>query len=305
MWPSRQATLQRVKASLQRHSSAVRPLVGITDPRALEALALQFVASLRREDYYRLVRAKPISPDRANPHHPSFDAERAVSYHVQQGNVDEAAWMIFLMTHFAKPAGTGWLRLRDLYGGLGGAVWDWQTVSSNPIAFKEWVAANWQQIRGKFGNHRKYETLRPHAARNLGAVVDSYIAWIGPNGHARRFADAIRQAGNDPHVIFSSLYDGMNVLSFGRLAKFDYLSTIGRYGIAPIAAGSAYLDEATGPAAGARLLFDGHSNSVTKPLVLQMYLDELDTSLSVGMAVMEDAICNWQKSPLRFKHFRG
>jgi len=287
------------------HASNVRALPGILDPCALDVLALQFIASLRREDYYRAVQQKRIGSSRANPHHVSFDAERAITYHVQNGNLEEAAWLIFLMTHFAKPAGSGWRRLIDVYGGLGTALWDWQTVRANPAAFKTWIANNWQQIGGKFGNHRKYETLRPTASRSFGAILDSYMSWIGPQGHAVHFGNTVRQTGNNPHTIFDALYREMDVLSFGRLAKFDYLSTLGRYGIAPISAGSAYLDEATGPAAGARLLFDGRSNSGTKATTLQTYMDELDGSLSVGMAVMEDAICNWQKSPRRFVHFRG
>ena len=165
----------------------------MADPQALETLAMQFVASLRREDYYRLVQRKPVSANRADPNHPDFDAERAVAFHVQRGNIDEAAWLAFLMTHFAKPADTGWLRLRDVYGRLGGGTWDWIAVSSNPTAFAAWLNANWRSIRGKFGNHRKYEALRPDAARNINSIVASYIRWIGDGGHRQFFANVIRQ----------------------------------------------------------------------------------------------------------------
>jgi len=34
-------------------------------------------------------------------------------------------------------------------------------------------------------------------------------------------------------------------------------------------------------------------------------LDELDEDLVIGMEVLEDALCNWQKSPLKFEHFKG
>ena len=97
----------------------------------------------------------------------------------------------------------------------------------------------------------------------------------------------------------------MSVLSFGRLAKFDFLAMLGRYGIAPIAAGSAYLRGATGPLRGARLLFDGRPNSITSLDTLQVFLDELDADLGMGMTITEDALCNWQKRPSRFHHFKG
>jgi hypothetical protein len=305
MWTSWEAERRRIDATLRRHSQVVQPLPGIATPAALDTLALQFVASLRREAYYKLVQRKPISARRANPNDPSFDAERAVAYHLQQGDVDEAAWLAFLMTHFARPEDTGWRRLQDVYGMLGAGIWDWRTVSANPAAFISWIAANWRSVRGKFGNHRKYESLRGDAGRGTGTVVESYVRWVGRNGHARLFADIVRQAGNDPHAIFDALYRSLDVKSFGRLAKFDYLSLIGRYSIAPIDAGSAYLSGATGPAKGARLLFDGRRDGPSSLRKLQVMLDALDADLQVTMKVTEDALCNWQKRPAGFVHFKG
>jgi hypothetical protein len=305
VWPSWEAEKQRIAAILARHSRAVRPLPGVAAPEALETLALQFVASLRRESYYDLVQKKPISARRANPNDPQFDAERAVAYHMQQGNVDEAAWLVFLMTHFGRPEDTGWRRLQDVYGKLGAGIWDWKTVRANPAAFTSWLAANRRRVGGKFGNHRKYETLRNDSKRGTGKVVESYVAWVGTNGHSRLLADVVRRTGNDPHTIFDALYDTLTVKSFGRLAKFDYLSLIGRYSIAPIDAGSAYLSGATGPVKGARLLFDGRPDGPSSLDMLQSMLDALDADLEVTMKVIEDALCNWQKSPTCFVHFKG
>jgi Alpha-glutamyl/putrescinyl thymine pyrophosphorylase clade 3 len=56
---------------------------------------------------------------------------------------------------------------------------------------------------------------------------------------------------------------------------------------------------------GARLLIDGDPKSRTKADVLDKVLQRLDETLDVGMQVMEDSICNWQKSPRKFVHFRG
>ena len=305
VWPSWQAEKLRIATALDDHGKKVRPLPGIANPKALDTLAMQFVASLRREAYYKLVQRKPIAESRADPNNPSFDAERAVAYHVQQGNIDEAAWLIFLMTHFAKPADNGWRRLQDVYGRLGAGIWDWATVSADPAAFAAWLAANWQRIRGKFGNHRKYESMQSGSNRSMAQVVDSYVNWIGNGGHRNMLAGVVRRTGNDPHVIFDALFRDLRVISFGRLAKFDYLSMLGRYGIAPIEAGSAYLDRATGPTKGARLLFGGLRDGRSTNQDLQNMLDALDVDLRVGMVVMEDALCNWQKKPLEFEHFKG
>lgn len=305
MWPSRQGQHAAVSAQLSAHSVNIQPLPGIANPVALDVLSWQIVASLRREDYYQGVQQKLISAARADPNNPSFDAERAVAYHTQNGNPEEAAWLVFLMTHFARPEETGWLRLRDVYGRLGTGTWDYATVSANPDTFVGWLTANWTQIRGKFGNHRKYETLDPGSMRYTGRVVRSYLDWVGPHGHVPKFAKIVHSAGNDPHVIFDAFYHDISVFTFGRLAKFDYLSLLGRYRLAPIQPGSAYLKGATGPARGARLLFDGNPDGSSTAEQLQGMLDQLDTQLHVGMAVLEDALCNWQKSPMHFQHFKG
>lgn len=304
-WPTRAAEKARLIAALDQHSNSVRSLPGIACPEARDTLATQFIASLRREDFYARVQAKQVSADKANPNHPKFDAERAVAYHMQNADVEEAAWLVFLMTHLARPADTGWLRLKDIYGRRGQGIWTWDIVSANPTSFSDWVYANAHGIRGKFGNHRKYESLGSGTKREFSKVLDSYVALVGSSQQSF-FADAVRNAGNNPGVIFDHLYKRLDaVLSFGRLAKFDYLALIGRYGIAPIAPGSAYLGGATGPATGARLLFLGSHGAAAKASQLQQWIDELDANLSVGMSVMEDALCNWQKSPTTFIHFKG
>jgi Alpha-glutamyl/putrescinyl thymine pyrophosphorylase clade 3 len=97
-----------------------------------------------------------------------------------------------------------------------------------------------------------------------------------------------------------------SVVSFGRTARFDYLTMIGKLGLASIEPGFAYMGGATGPLRGARLLFFGSATAggVT-PRQLDAWLAELDAYLGVGMQVLEDSLCNWQKSPGRFLRFRG
>ena len=97
-----------------------------------------------------------------------------------------------------------------------------------------------------------------------------------------------------------------SVGSFGRTARFDYLNMIAKLDLAKIEPGSTYMTGATGPLKGARLLF-GAPGAKAKPTQLNAWLIELDASLGLemGLQVLEDALCNWQKSPARFKPFRG
>ena len=92
------------------------------------------------------------------------------------------------------------------------------------------------------------------------------------------------------------------VWRFGRTSKFDYLSMAGKLGLANIKPGHPYLQYATGPLDGARLLF-GNSTANTQTTNLRLRELGLHLNLYYGMQIMEDAVCNWQKSPDTFISF--
>ena len=306
IWPTRAEEVDRLRHELRSFSDNTRPLPGIAEAAASEALALQMVASLRRLDFTRHLMSRDVDQRRADPSSPMFDPERAAILLARSGNLNEAVWLIFLSIHFGKHGRHGWRRLRDVYSGLGTERWSWERVSNNVPAFREWLSANADSIGGAFGNHRKYESLNGASPNGTGAAVASYVEWIGPeHSHSGRFASLVQAAGNDPHSIFDRFYNDMHVHRFGRLGKFDFLALLGRLGLAPIEPGQAYLAGATGPLAGARLLFGGDRQVALRAPLLETYVAELDGQLQVGKQVMEDSLCNWQKSPTKFVHFKG
>lgn len=201
----------------------------------------------------------------------------------------------------------------DIYGALGTTPWTWTRTSGAPILFKQWLANNLATLQNdgisrRFGGHRPYESLEiSQHNRGTAAAIESYVSWIGANrGHQLLFDDALAIAGNDPTALFDRLYRKMKVSSFGRLAKFDYLTMLGKLGFVPIEPGSPYLQGATGPLRGARLLFTGNTDSESIPTkILDQYIVELGAYIGVGMQVMEDSLCNWQKSPDKFEAYRG
>ena len=306
MWPSRQAIAAKLEAGLGQFSANQRALPGIADPAARATLAMQMVASLRRRDYLEIICTRDIGPDRADPNSAAFDPEKAAVFHMRTGDVDEAFWLVFLITHFGKSLTHGWQRLQEVYSGLGGQTWTWTRESTNPAAFRAWLLAHQDQIGGGFGSHRKRESVRADLAGGTAAVVDSYVAWVGPrHSHAVLMAQLTQAGGNSRESVFDHCYHSMNVRRFGRLGRFDYLCLLGRLGFANISPGRAYLKGATGPLSGARLLFGGNTHAAIEWATLEDWILELDAVLGVGMQVMEDSLCNWQKNPTQFVHFRG
>ena len=167
---------------------------------------MQMVASLRRLDYSEIIRARDISPDRADPNSPSFDPDRAAVLHMRAGRTDEAYWLVFLTIHFGKHLTYGWQRLREVYSGLGRQTWTWARVSANLAAFRAWLLNHQDQIGGGFGSHRKRESLRADLAGGTAAVVESYVAWVGPaRSHTALMATLTQAGGNSPEKNLRSL----------------------------------------------------------------------------------------------------
>jgi len=283
-------------------------LPGIQSPEAEGAFVEQILESIHRVRYVSIINARDVSPSRADPTNTLFDPIKAAIHHRRHNNLDEACWLVFLSVHFGRHLRDGWRLCADVYGGLGQKRWDWLTVTAKPTGFAGWLAKNEKHLKGRrFGNHRKYESLQAASAKGAAAVVASYVKWVDPpRTHQGMLNDCQRAVGSDPTVMFDYLYHSMDAVArFGRTAKFDYLTMLGKLQLAPIEPGIPYMSGATGPLKGARLLLRGSSGAPLSSQSADKTVSELGRLLGVGMQVLEDSLCNWQKSPKQFKPFRG
>ena len=283
-------------------------LKGISDDGARTCLVRQMIDSLHRIEFVKRLGDRQVSQHRLDPASLLFDPIKAAFLHTLNGSCDEAAWLIFLATHFGFNSKHKWELTRRVYGALQKApAWTWLRTSSNLVEFEAWFIENAAKLSEVgFGNHRKYESIKVGAENNLFATVSSYVAWVGQNrGHAMLFKDVAANSGSDSKPLFDGLYSDMKVVQFGRTAKFDYLTMLGKIGVVDIEPPFPYLSGATGPVRGAALLLTGDTDSKIKTLILTDLVVSLGESLGLGMQVMEDSLCNWQKSPLRYQGFRG
>lgn len=309
MRPRDRERAERLEHNLQVFDQENRPLPGIHEPANRTALVEQLLESIHRIRFVGMILNRELSDRRCNPADPLFDPLKASIIHQRRGDIEEAFWLVFLFVHFGRHARAGWRYAREVYGSLGnGNLWSWTRVSSDVAGFRAWLDAHQAELlrggvpRG-FGNHRKYQSLDAYSPTGTGAAVATYVAWLNPpRTHAQMMEQAYEDAGCDPRKAFDGLYKSMvTVASFGRMARFDYLTMVGKLGLAEIEPGSTYMEGSTGPLRGAQLLFGRRTSAA----VLDEWLAELGAALGVGMQVLEDALCNWQKSPGRFVPFRG
>ncbi len=288
-------------------------LLGIRSEAQRRTFVEQLVESIRRIQYIAVIQKRKLGSKLADPSRDIFDPLKASIIFRRRGWLDEACWMVFLSVYFGKHRHAGWRYAREVYSGRGsGAKWTWKRTSGNPGAFRKWIAHYRRFITRVgsphgFGNHRKYETFNSRSSRGTGAAITSYVAWIGSHrSHRRFFEQTKRIAGVKPAKMFDYLFHSMAcVASFGRTARFDYLTMLGKLGLVSLQPGLPYLHGATGPYEGAKLLFGRKKYLGQDRTKLDNAVAKLGRHLGVGMQVMEDALCNWQKSPRTFKAFRG
>lgn len=311
MRPKDRARANIIGDALKKFNNEDTNLAGLSSAARIECLVEQIIDSIRRIEFVHVIRDSKHDSRRKDPAHSLFDPLRAAATFQQEGEYDQAYWMTFLATHFGKHSVDGWSLCAAFYGKLGDqAIWDWESASANEGDVRSWMEENRNRLDAlpyRFSNHRKYVSLTAGGERGTAAAIESYIRWIKNNGgHVELIRNTHRSVGQEPKAAFDSLYFQMNdVRQFGRLGKFDFLTMIGKLGLAPIEPGIPYMKGASGPLLGAKLLLQNDTEGNAKPSDLDNLLAKLGDKLGLGMQVMEDSLCNWQKSPDAFISFRG
>lgn len=308
---NRMQNFERRIANFQYKNS---PALGVLTHARRHTLARQIIDSLRRADFVRTISRMPVSVHRCDPGSRLFDPLKASIYYRNRGLFDEAHWITFLGTHFGKHESQGWNLAAKVYGGLQNRpFWTWARASQDPDGITNWLHANRSyfldpQNNLKFSNHRKYEALDTQSRNHTGEVAASYIRWVLQHGDHRTLINNIQaEAGQNPHAVFDGFYSEMkkNVVRFGRLGAFDHVCMIGKLDLAPVEPGSAYIGTATGPRRGADLLLFNDVDAKTPARELERALIDFGQHIGIGMQEVEDSLCNWQKSPDSYRHFRG
>lgn len=301
----------QISTTLDAYTKDIKTLPILEDPETREVFIKQLIDSIRRIKYVTTITERRISSSIANPYTDGFNPLKAAIYHLQNKNVDEACWLVFLLTHFGKSKGSGWLLTQDFYKGFDQKILSWNLVSSNFPILRNWIESRSNEIKNlhpkrTFSNHRKYESLRSDTTKSIYNVFNSYVSLIMEYGnHTNLFQAVLAEEEGCKYASFDNLYKKFSkVVSFGRTGKFDFLTMIGKLGMIDIEPPKTYMSGATGPLSGCRLLFGVNKS----PTQFEKDLFDLCKSLPInpfGMQVLEDALCNWQKSPNKYVYFSG
>jgi len=294
----------KTRIELFEHNYGVLPGIELNDRR--ESFVCQVYDSCKRVEVVNLLKQRGQGLLSTNPHSGSFNPLKGAIYFDSIGEFEEAVWLVFLLTVTGKNKKTRWELCKNLYGGItNDTIWNWDQVFNNINKYTNWINNNHTIIkRGvSFGNHRKFETLKP-GNKSCANTIQTYLELIKVNGNQKAFFTNVLNNTSSPAEAFDKLYHIFDAINrFGRTSRFDFLTMLGKINIIPVEPGKLYLSNSTGPLQGCRILFGQNM----KTEVYENKLSNLHTILSqrFGMQILEDAICNWQKSPNRYVKFIG
>lgn len=302
----------QLKKSLDKYQQNIN-LPGINTPVKEHAFLLQLIDSISRIKYITILKTIGLSQLRKDPSNSLFDPLKAAILLNREGDDLEAIWLVFLFTHFGKNKKSGYGLLKCFYGKNNiGESFSYLDVLIDIQGCKLWIHTNQLALKnsGSFSNHRKYQSTQAYNNAGTGSTIESFINWIGDDLNVFKSHIPLNIL-SDKNLLFDYLYEQSfkNIVGFGRLACFDFVTMLGKIGIFDCEPASPYLQYSTGPIVGTKLLFGtpvGTSNND-----LNDYLTDLgdhlahDIGIDYSMQVLEDAVCNWQKSPNNYIYFTG
>lgn len=311
MRPEDKKLTRDLTEKLYSFDAHVFALPGVNSRYSMRCFVVQLIDSIRRIKYIEVIRSRKVSEVYSDANNKFYDPLKAAIWHLQNNELDEACWQVFIFTHFGKNKRSAWSLPREVIKGNRSGQWTWEHICHDFEKFRSWLNTNQAVIKsaGSFGNHRKYQSLDAFSYTGTGNAIGSYIEWVGSSHrHQELFGRFAVDIGRDPMILFAYMYKEMNnVVSFGRTARFDYLTMLGKLGLVLITPDCTYLEDATGPKRGAKLLFSGSVNTSISNENLNLMVEFLEDYLDLffGMQVLEDAMCNWQKSPEHYQYFGG
>lgn len=257
---------------------------------ALAALSFQTRDSIRRIEIYSIYRKRAELADKVRLPYSYSTNPLILAQRPSISNLSKL-WFLYLATYFGKSLGSKWtLFKRAAFLNAEGIICVEEIIKDKDAYFKYLRSFDFF-AESQYSNHRKY------TKKDL----------LGEKGFiksANYFLDNISQFNFSRQTDFDRVYNlALKIPSFGRMAAFDYVCTLCKCGLNVAEPNSMYLKYSTGPQAGFKYLLGicGIDLSEIDDIVqtgteIQEWFQE-NTTIFIVAQVLEDAICNWQKSP--------
>jgi hypothetical protein len=266
------------------------------DRDKLNILARQTKDSIRRIGIYETYKKRAIQAvnDGRDFIHTSSPFVLAQRSDLSQSN---RIWVLYIATYFGKSDKSKWELFNRASFDRNGSIMLFDDIEKDPERYFNYLSSFDFFDGCQYSNHRKFTAKR---------LTDN-----GVFQSMEYFINHIDQYSVNHKIDFHTMYKLANKIpSFGRLAAFDFSSSLVKCGLNIDETLSMYAYHSTGPLKGVGLLLtltmnDSSSTSkITLCSDLMKWFLEHTEIFMVGQ-VLEDAICNWQKNTTAYERYTG
>lgn len=262
----------------------------------LNILAMQTYDSIRRIEIYKTYKLR--AENAVKEGRTFFDTSNPFILAQRPDlNVEDKIWILFLATYFGKSQKSNWelfhrasFRLNELIS--------LNEINQNRDKYFDYLSSFDFFADSQFSNHRKYTKKALTGNKGLFQSMDYLL-------------DNIDEFCKDEKKEFHEVYlISGKIPSFGRLASFDFTSTLVKCGLNVAEPKSMYADHSTGPLLALHLLLKLTKSNTSKQsqknlsIALVEWFSDNSAIFMVGQ-VLEDAICNWQKNTRKYIYYKG
>lgn len=276
-------------------SKAIKEILGEKmDGSKLNILAKQTFDSIRRIQIYETykIRANQAVKDKKSFIHtsnPFILAQRS------DLNSQNRAWIVYLATYFGKSNKSKWALFHRATFNQDQSIIKFDQIQADLDNYFKYLSSFDFFQDCDYSNHRKFTAKKLLGSKGLFRSMEYFV-------------NNIELYSSKDEMEFHKMYLlSQKTPSFGRLAGFDFTSSLVKCGFKIEEPKSMYADHSTGPLQALELLLKLTKNNSSKASQKQLSSDLMEwflknSKIFMTGQVLEDAICNWQKDTR--KHIR-
>lgn len=277
---------------------AINDLLNATvDVKTLNTLARQTNDSIRRIEIYRSYRerARHAVNNKLDFNHTSIPFVLAQRSDLSQNN---RLWILYLATYFGKSNQSGWKLFNRATFDTNEAIMLFQVIQKDLDKYFRYLASFDFFDGCSYSNHRKFTVKRLTGEKGVFESMEYFVK-------------NINQYSFEHRIDFHSIYKmAQKIPNFGRLAAFDFASSLVKCGFHVGEPESMYGENSTGPLNAVGLLLrltNGDSSQKGKLQLCSDLMEWFQKNSNIFMVgqVLEDAVCNWQKNPSKYIWYKG
>jgi hypothetical protein len=279
-------------------TKAIRQILGKQiDSNKINILAKQTFDSIRRIQIYKVYKIKAqqaVKDDKPFMYtsNPFVLAQR------MDLNLQNRVWVLYLATYFGKSNKSKWSLFNRAVFRKDQAIIKFDEVNEDLDNYFKYLSSFDFFLDCDYSNHRKFTAKKLLGEKGLFRSIEY-------------FTKNIELYSSENEMEFHEMYLlAKKIPGFGRLASFDFTSSLVKCGFNVKEPKSMYADHSTGPLAGLKLLLrltDNNFSYVSQKKLSSELMDWFSINSNIFMTgqVLEDAICNWQKDTRKYVRYTG